>query len=364
MGMIRRALVLSLGVGLVASASCTDTRSQPPRTSETAVSPHPTNSSASPTPMSPDLDPKDVVLAFGRDGDIWLAMANGEVVNATKSTRKERNPTISYDGETVVFERGRNLVYLRLSDGSTKAFADGSWPTFGPRGYLAWTNEEGEIVVGSPFSTATTSHPATKEGGAWVEHLAWDQSVELLYYEAVIGEGAVPYAMDVVRLEGWRCSSCGGGIDLVAPRPIYPDNSREGSEYLTTALGSDVGVVRVCCRRSEAGGWQEAEIGGIEYFDWGTRYHRLRHLEDLALNLSGSPLLLRDAGRLRAEVRSGEVVRWTTTNDTAWLVGDGAHLWLVRWHGDATKLPFKVDGGAAASPRYSKSLFVRRNWNL
>lgn len=317
--------------------------------------------SATATPSAePRNDAIEVVIAFGRAGDIWAATTAGKQVNLTRTRQQERNPTISFDGTSVVFERGRHLVELDLTDGSQREVAEGKWPTYGPRGYLAWTNEAGEVVVGSSDAGEIASRPATKRGGGWVEHLAWDQSLELLYYEAVIGEGAVPYAMDVIRVDGWRCASCGGGLELGSSKSIYPDNARASEEFLSTSLSFDAGVIRVCCRTSEAGGWQEAEIGGIEYFDWGTRYHRLRRLDDVPLDLSGVPLLLRDAGRLKAVLRRGDVVRWRTGSDTVWLVGDSKRLWLVPWHGPAIELPFGADAGAAVSPKHSKSLFAER----
>lgn len=350
--MVLLTAVLATFVGASCDAS--------PDVSDAAPSPVPTTKSSSPSPTpEPTRVVTEAVLALGHRGDIWVVTPDGKRQNITQSSQREGNPTISYDGERVVFERGPALVELNLNTGVERSFAKGAWPTFGPRGYLAWTTRDGDIVVGSSEVGEIASHPATKRGGAWVEHLAWDQNLELLFYEAVIGEGAVPYAMDVIRLNKWRCTSCPDGLDLASPKAIYPDNVRDRSEFLSTALGADATVVRVCCRAGEAGGWQEAEIGGIEYFDWGTRYHRLRELDDVQLDLSGAALLLRDAGRLSATVRDGHLSKWRHTNDTTWLLGDRTHLWLVSWHGRAVRLPFNATAGAAVSPKFSRSLFAK-----
>lgn len=304
---------------------------------------------------------EEVVMAFGSEGDIWLALSDGSVVNVTQSPETESSPTISFDDKVLVYERldkfgGGTLVYHRLATGESAEFAEGRSPAFGPLDYLAWDSGRGQVVVGSPFSDWTVRAPNGPGGeGATSFSFAWDQSLELLYYEVAFGHSVNPYYIDIVRVDGWECSECGGGLELGRVRSLQPDDGTEG-EFLSTSFGTSVDVLRVCCRESDTDAGETAEIGGLDPFDTGTLYNRLRGLDNLPLDL-GVYLGLAHAGSLDANVR-GDEVEWETTDRNAWFVINQMDLWLVTDGGTSVRLPFKVSGGVAVAPTFARSPLI------
>lgn len=300
---------------------------------------------------------EEVVMAFGNEGDIWLALSDGSVVNITDSPETESSPTISFDDKVLVYEREGKLAYHRLDTGESAEFADGYSPAFGPLDYLAWDSGAGEVVVGSPFSDWTVRTPNGLRGqGATALNLAWDQSLELLYYSLAVGHGVSPHYIDVVRVDGWECAECGGGLELGTVEALRPDDGIEG-EFLSTSFGTTVDVLRVCCRENEADAWETAEIGNLDHFDSGDVYNHIRGLDDVPLKLTGDLLGLSHAGSLAATV-DGEEVDWRTTNRIAWFVISGSELWLVAENREPVRLPFKVTGGVAVAPTFAHSPLI------
>jgi Tol biopolymer transport system component len=299
----------------------------------------------------------EIVMAFGSEDDIWLAISDGSVVNITQSPETESSPTISFDDKVLVYEREGGLVYLRLDTGESAEFADGYSPAFGPLDYLAWDSGAGEVVVGSPFSDWTVRAPNGPRGqGATSFSFAWDQSLELLHYSIAVGHGVSPHYIDLVRVDGWECAECGGGLELGRVRELQPDDGTEG-EFLSTSFGTSVDVLRVCCRESDSDPWQTAEIGGLDSFDTGTLYNRLRSLDDVPLDLSGTNLGLAHAGSLEATVK-GDAVEWQVTNRNAWFVINDFNLWLLTDGRDPVLLPFQVSGGVAVAPAFARSPLI------
>lgn len=302
--------------------------------------------------------PDQVVMAFANKGDVWLALSDGSVVNVTQSPQTESSPTISFDDKLLVYEREGRLVYVRLDTGESAEFAGGYSPAFGPLDYLAWDSGAGEIVVGSPFSDWTVRAPNGPRGqGATAFSFAWDQSLELLYYSVAFGHGVNPYYIDVVRVDGWQCAECGGGLELGRVRALEPDDGTEG-EFLSTSFGTPVDVFRVCCRESDADTWETAEIGGLDPFDTGTLYNRIRGLDDVPLDLTGTTNLgLAHAGSLEATV-TGDAVDWGVTDRSAWFLINDRDLWLVTDGREPVLLPFKVSGGVAVAPTFAGSPLI------
>lgn len=327
----------------------------------------PREETVEPSPTETDggyvVGAEEVVMAFDSEGDIWLALSDGSVVNVTQSPETETSPTISFDDKVLVYERvGRfgagTLIYHRLTTGESAEFAEGSSPAFGPLDYLAWDSGRGEVVVGSPFSDWSVRAPNGPRGdGATSFSFAWDQSLELLHYSIAFGHGVDPYYIDIVRVDGWECAECGGGLELGRVRSLQPDDGTEG-EFLSTSFGTSVDVLRVCCRESDDDPWETAEIGGLDPFDTGILYNRIRGLDDLPLDLNGTNLGLAHAGSLATTVK-GDTVEWQVTGRNAWFLINGSDLWLLTDGRDPVLLPYKVKfGTVAVAPTFARSPLI------
>jgi hypothetical protein len=95
-----------------------------------------------PLQLTHALQDDRLVYAYSADGDLWAEQADGDDVNLVVSPEEDRRPSLSPDGRTVAFQRGRDtsggVYFLDLSNGEERFLGHGGWPTYGHTDTLAY----------------------------------------------------------------------------------------------------------------------------------------------------------------------------------------------------------------------------------
>jgi YVTN family beta-propeller protein len=303
-------------------------------------------------------------IVFSRGGDIWMSDEDGALTQVTDTDVAETNPVFTKNifgpgEEAVVFERGRaggegtDLFYLDVSTLEEQMLMEGARPTFWPSGTGAWMQPSGgtpAIEIGPLFSEPIDSFPAVGASDPYsVGPIAWDQSNEILFYEATGSDGPELYWADVITKNG-------SPVEVLEPERLDIGNVEEGSVLVAPTLSFSLGldVIRLYGQGQGAdeGSFAGAELGTIETLDSGARYEPLVDLSELGLELAPARIWLAQAGELAAFVHEDGSVEWTKSNTMSWLVGDHDQMFLVDSTGEITKLPFEVGAGASVSHRY------------
>jgi YVTN family beta-propeller protein len=235
------------------------------------------------TPSDEVADPARPAIVFSRGGDIWMSDEDGALSQLTDTDVAETNPVFTKNilgsgEEAVVFERGRadgegtDLFYLDASTLEEQMLMEGARPTFWPSGTGAWVQRAGgtaTIEIGPLFSEPIDSVVAVEAPDPFsVGPIAWDQSNEILFYEATGSDGPELYWADVITNDG-------SPAELLEPERLEVGNVEEGSVLLAPTLSFSLGldVVRLYGQGQAAdeGSFAGAELGTIQTLDIGAR---------------------------------------------------------------------------------------------
>jgi streptogramin lyase len=301
-----------------------------------------------------------VAFVYSRDGDLYAQTKNSGSVQLTDTPEAEEDPAISPDGRYVLFERHgdrveNTIVQLDLQEGGECCFhGDAVEPAIGADGQIAWVvpgsrSEPDRIAIGRLGSEQMKIYPVAAEDSLPIEvrNLAFDQSMQMLYYEGGY-EGSTLWVADLILNSDQMVT------DLVDPEPVYPHDRDRGAVYTAISSGTEVNVLQVCCRPSEGDLPTEADFGYVTAAaEQGYPYHSVAPVEDYwTLRLDGD-LFTAYLGTIGVKDGQNEIERldeieWLDEDKANWLVGDGIGLWVVDITGGVTEVPLDVDGGAAA----------------
>ena len=283
------------------------------------------------------------------DGTIWALCDDGsETLLDGERPRGayDTNPALSWDGQSLVFERVDDqgvstLVHVDMRTGAEQTLMGGALPAFAPDGRMAWVQrvEQGQdrILVGRLFSEPELEFPVVEgEDGEWFEvaRLAFDPSGETLYAEAGY-EGNVVFRYDIGSL--YRSSSRGSA----APERV---KEREQDErYAGPGPGHQPGTIAVisrCCSGAEGDPFSRAELRVLS----DGRVERAVALPDGfdpdgVYWTSWAPM-----GQLRTTEHGATV--WSGGSRAGYLVSDGESLWVVEPDDKARLVAGKVRAAA------------------
>lgn len=288
------------------------------------------------------VDPDDVVFAYSERGDIYVQPRSGEPIRLTDTPRKsEVSPTISPEGDAIVYEVAPgSLERLDLVSGESRDLGEGSNPSFGPDGTLAWVannqNDGTEIHVGPPGGEPTrrvSVEDCSAEAGGppdpaqtcpmVVRNLSWAPDGSTLYYEAgwegfalyqlQMEEGSQPF--DLGKATGYEIS--GDLLSYAAPTNVASDS---------------VYVVRSCCTKGPDQEPTSHEFGRISFTEGGPGYEELFALDGIDPAATDWQAIALGSWTLQ------EDGTWEESDERTWLVTDSTVLWLVDETGDATEV--------------------------
>jgi outer membrane protein assembly factor BamB len=304
------------------------------------------------------VDPNDVVFVFSADGDLF-AQTGEEVVQLTRTPEAEIHPSISADGRYIAFERGdedtgQTVGILDLTTGEECCLREGAWPAFGPHNQLAWVvpvhglveaDEQAMIAIGpleGPAVKQVSAAPPDVGVQFSVKNLAWDQTGEVLAYEA-------GYEGTAIRLLDLILDSDGLVKGAEGPETIPVEGSESGAVYTGVSSAFEFHVLRACCRLTEGDAYdEEVELGELSAdAEQDYPFRTLFDLSEAGLRLKDQTLFTVYTGLLATEGSEGDDVVFREGNDPSWLIGDGMHLWLGSTD-SFVQLPYEVHGGAAA----------------
>ncbi|MEA2446738.1 MAG: hypothetical protein QOK47_375, partial [Actinomycetota bacterium] len=276
-----------------------------------------------PLKLTQPLQDDRLVYAYSADGDLWAEQADGDDVNLVVSPAEDRRPSISPDGKTIAFQRGRDtsggVYFLDLSNGEERFLGHGGWPTYGHGDAFAFVSR-GRGVFGINFVNGRDSQfVATDENPA---NLTWAPDDSALYFVAGPTSRRVPYRITFG-------SSAGAG----APLTLAPGNTPAGAIYPVAAIsdGGRLYAVRACCRLPRA----EViyEFGYIDLMNPSRPFVPQVELTESSIN---EPISLVDVHGL-IPPSLGNPQRWIegpregSVDDSAWLLSDGAtFIYLFR----------------------------------
>jgi hypothetical protein len=303
-------------------------------------------------------------------GDLFAQMTD-RLVRLTDTPAVESEPAMSPDGRFVVFQRADggaqpSMVMLDLTQGSEGPFRDGRDPAFaspsvaakqqtGPAGWLArfvtppGAPQQVALSVGDPMSESETLTPLEAAGGGVraARHITW--SDDGLFLQATLGSSDRPSI--------YMAPGTGDGRSGPAAGPLIPAAPGDGTYVAPSSLGN--GRVYALYLVDDAGppsappnyikvylGWYSlADVLG----DPSTaRFQQIAG--PLGLTLDPGKLFLAPAGHLWADETAHDVktLRWTTSDQRTWFVGDGSTTLVVDEQGRIAKLATVVPGGLSA----------------
>lgn len=266
-----------------------------------------------PLKLTQPLQDDRIVYVFSSDGDLWVEQADGDDVNLIASPSEDRRPSISPDGQTIAFQRGKaisgGVYFLDLSDGEERFLGHGGWPTYGHDEGFAYVSR-GRGVYGINFVEGRGSvFVGTAENPA---NLTWTADDSALHYVAGPPERRSPYRVTL-------------GTDGApsAPQLLQPTDSPVGAEYPVAATGEDgrLYMIRACCRLPRAEIINE--FGYVNLADPDRTFVPLIELTESGLDV---PITLTKIQQVPPAL--GDPQRWTDseTDESAWLVSDGYRL--------------------------------------
>lgn len=276
------------------------------------------------------VEPDKVLFVYSSSGDIRAQTPDGVVV-LTEGSDLDLHPTLSPDRQGVVFERssvgngsGPALVYLDLATGDERHLANGTWPSFGPDGRIAWVQpagaERNEIVISRLFSDPEQTFAAASDY-LDVRHITWAPDSSALYYEA--GQSIVQQFIEGV----------------VEPVPMTPGGVTNGGQAVrfaapTMRQDDRVELVRTCCRQDDGGPFA-IEIGSLEFTEGGPLYATVGTIDPRFIVPNATEYYVAYVGGLTLTGVEG-AGEWSTTGERdSWLVSDGESLYLVDDGGNA-----------------------------
>lgn len=298
-----------------------------------------------------------VLVVRTAGGALDGSCADGTVADLTAGAGPADDPALSADGALLAFQRqagaAAEVAVRDLRTGAERVIGVGGQPAFAPDGRIARvapsvdpdpTNTR--IVVTTPTGDELDAFLAADgagAGGAEVVDLAWTPDGTRLTYGLVSGE--LDRRTDVLA------DPATGSVDPLMAHEEARGGEHSGSwplgpaQYVTLSRccpalgGDDVGRVTLA-----VAGYRGQPGAGFA----GPQHRALVDLTDLlgfAPDKPGPAYLVRPLGRARAEAAGAGLV-WSSGPAEAFLVGDGAALWLIDADGDAT---FLRDGVTAAA---------------
>ena len=192
-----------------------------------------------PLELTPPLQDDRLVYAYSADGELWAEQVDGDDVNLVIAPDEDRRPSISPDGKTIAFQRGRGVsggvYFLDLSNGEERFLGHGGWPTYGYEDAFAYVSR-GHGLYGINFVDGNDStFVGTDETPA---NLTWAADDRALYFVAGPPGQRVPYriSVDIAGVPG-------------APVSLRPGAGPAGASYPVAAIGSGARLflVRQCC---------------------------------------------------------------------------------------------------------------------
>jgi hypothetical protein len=264
-----------------------------------------------PLQLTQPLQDDRIVYAYSSDGDLWVEQADGDDVNLIASSNEDRRPSLSPDGKTIAFQRGKaisgGVYFLDLSDGEERFLGHGGWPTYGHEAGFAYVSR-GRGVYGINFVNGReTTFVATVENPA---NLSWSAGDDALHYVAGSPDRRLPY----------RITFASDGTPGT-PQLLEPTDTPTGADYPVAAAGADdrLYVIRSCCRLPRAE--LINEFGYIDLSDPKRPFVPLIELTETGLD---EPITLTGIDRVPPAL--GDPQRWTEAEEGAWLVSDGYRL--------------------------------------
>ena len=300
--------------------------------------------------------PQHVSAVLARNGEdiegtIWALCDDGSETmldNERPTGHHDLNPALSWDGQSLVFERVDDqgvstLVHVDMTTGAEQTLMGGSLPAFASDGRIAWVQrvDQGQdrILVGRLFSEPELEFPVVDgEDGEWYEvaRLAFDPSGETLYAEAGYVENQV-FRYDIGSM--YRSSSRGS----VAPQRVQEPEPTV--RYAGPGSGHQPGVVSViarCCTAAEGDPFSRAELrvlsdGEVE------RTVELPSgfkVDDATYWTTWAPI---------SALRTTEngVTIWSGGSRAGYLIGDGTGMWVVEPDGRSRLVAENVSSAAA-----------------
>ena len=293
-----------------------------------------------PVPPDPDgggsEEKGNVVMVFGKDGDIWAAYADGAIGALTQTGAEEAHPVlveIPYRDQTlgVLFDRVKpgkpsELVLLDLADMSEAHIGDGSWPANSGDLATAWLGNSASVPwvtiadLFTDFSNELTIEDENNEP-VQMSQLAWDRDGRFVYGLTADGR--------IVSID-----STGEMGEVYATR----DPRFRYSAVASGGSADSVWVIRV----SEGGVVELGELTG--WTSGSPEYHSLIDLSALPWAATDD-FTLTNADGLSAMPNEDGTVTWGPLDAPAWVVSDGVRGFLVDEEVEQ-ELPWEIHDGA------------------
>jgi hypothetical protein len=175
--------------------------------------------------------PDGTLVAFVREGDLWLANADGSGQRRLLRTPNvaEWKPSWLPDGSAIVYsaevDGAKQIRVVRLPVGPSQKLYDGSGATVSPAGKVAYVANGNTIMVGDqPFDTTPTAY-------AQVTGLSWSPDGTKLVYSAdgtiVVDDGttqtpAAPGTSPVWSPDGTEIFYTGTDVVVVGGASLQP----------------------------------------------------------------------------------------------------------------------------------------------
>ena len=304
---------------------------------EEVPEPAPATSPPEPAPL------EDAVLLYSDGQDVYAHTMTGDSVLVVGTPATETNPTVSPDGTAIVFQRGDyqegaavpELVRLDIATGTEEILGAGAEPAYGPDGRLAWVVPDPDsgslVMVGEPGTDgAREPWPGPGTRGS-ARSPAWSEDGSRLAYE--FWHDTLTVDLIEIDLEA----------DVQAPLPVTGQKDRQALAPVPGTADETL-VITVCCTQ---GGKAGVETATLESVGPSGPSGAVVRLDDVGLDANSAEIFMVAAGDLAYDPSEG----WTQDKGTeAWIVGDGAGLWLVDGAGASTLLPIDSAAAVAVNP--------------